>query len=373
MKKHLLIIMVPIALQADPTFEAQTIDDKVAIGYGIAIGDVDGDGKPDILLADKKKFVWYRNPEWTEHLILENLTFKDNVCIAAEDIDGDGKVEIAVGAQWNPGNTTDRKQSGSVHYLLRPEDLSKPWKAMALPHDPTTHRMRWVKMGDTWNLVVLPLHGEGNKGGAGKGVNVTAYTIPAKGKGQVGVRILDDTLHLTHNFDHLGDRVLVGCKEGVKEVYPKPGMLELPGMNNGAGEVRMMSTPSHLGVAVIEPMHGTALVVYLRKKNESGYTRHVLDEDLKQGHSIATGDFLGLGRDQVVAGWRNPNKQGKIGIKLYIPADEAGHAWTAHWIDDNGMACEDLKAADLNGDGKLDLIAAGRVTKNLKIYWNRNP
>ncbi|MFP6907280.1 MAG: VCBS repeat-containing protein, partial [Verrucomicrobiota bacterium] len=37
------------------------------------------------------------------------------------------------------------------------------------------------------------------------------------------------------------------------------------------------------------------------------------------------------------------------------------------------MACEDLKAADLNGDGKLDLIAAGRVTKNLKIYWNRNP
>ena len=119
-------------------------------------------------------------------------------------------------------------------------------------------------------------------------------------------------------------------------------------------------------------MHGTALVVYLRKMNEKRYTRHVLDEDLKQGHSIVTGDFLGLGRDQVVAGWRNPNKQRKTGVKLYIPGDEAGTTWATHWIDDNQMACEDLKAADLNGDGKLDIVAAGRVSKNLKIYWNRN-
>jgi hypothetical protein len=30
-----------------------------------------------------------------------------------------------------------------------------------------------------------------------------------------------------------------------------------------------------------------------------------------------------------------------------------------------------LTAADLNNDGKLDIIAAGRATNNLKIYWNR--
>ena len=34
------------------------------------------------------------------------------------------------------------------------------------------------------------------------------------------------------------------------------------------------------------------------------------------------------------------------------------------------MACEDLKIADLNGDGKPDIIASGRATKNLVIYWN---
>src|SRR6476660_1632019 len=105
-----------------PRFEAQTIDDKISIGYGLAIGEVDGDGKPDILLADKKQFVWYRNGDWKRFVMVENLTAFDNVCIAALDINGDGKVEVAVGAQWNPAETSDTSQSGSVHYLLRPDD-----------------------------------------------------------------------------------------------------------------------------------------------------------------------------------------------------------------------------------------------------------
>ena len=36
------------------------------------------------------------------------------------------------------------------------------------------------------------------------------------------------------------------------------------------------------------------------------------------------------------------------------------------------MAVEDLKLADLDADGRLDIIAAGRSTKNLKIYWNKS-
>ena len=36
------------------------------------------------------------------------------------------------------------------------------------------------------------------------------------------------------------------------------------------------------------------------------------------------------------------------------------------------MACEDALAADLDGDGRPDIIAGGRATHNVKIYWNRS-
>jgi hypothetical protein len=35
------------------------------------------------------------------------------------------------------------------------------------------------------------------------------------------------------------------------------------------------------------------------------------------------------------------------------------------------MGCEDAVAADLDADGRPDIIAGGRATHNVKIYWNR--
>ncbi len=40
-------------------------------------------------------------------------------------------------------------------------------------------------------------------------------------------------------------------------------------------------------------------------------------------------------------------------------------------LDNGGVAVEDLAAADLDGDGKTDIVAVGRATGNCRIYWNR--
>ena len=62
----------------------------------------------------------------------------------------------------------------------------------------------------------------------------------------------------------------------------------------------------------------------------------------------------------------------KVGIKLFIGTDATGKEWKQILVDDNTMACEDLCLADLNGDGRLDIIAAGRATRNVKVYFNES-
>ncbi len=365
-----------------PTFEHQTVDDDVSIGYGLAIGDVDGDGRPDILLADKKQFVWYRNPDWQRFVMVENLTERDNVCIAAEDVNDDGIVEVAVGAQWNPGETSNAAESGSVHYLIRPEDPTQLWKPVQLPHEPTIHRMRWVKTGDSYQLVVLPLHGRGNKGGEGAGVKVIAYHFSNQPMDPWDTTVLDQSMHMTHNFaveeNEEQATLYIGGKEGVKRIENDNGkwlvaeseLLNGVGEESGVGEVRFGNLGEEVTfITAIEPMHGNTLAVY---HPGTGHERQVLYSDFNQGHALATADLLGLEMDQIVAGWRNPNSEGKVGIALFVPADREGSHWEKFVIDDNTMACEDLKVADLNDDGKPDIIAAGRATNNLKIYWNKN-
>src|SRR5688572_16021777 len=173
---YLALSLVQIVRAAEPPqlrVRAQTIDPAIQIGYGLAIADVDGDRKVDVLLADAKQIVWYRAPNWEKFVMAENLTSKDNVCIAARDLDGDGKAEVAVGAEWNPADTLN---SGAVFLLDAPKDRTQRWTPRKLPHEPTTHRMHFVRGVDrTFSLVVLPLHGRGNKNGAGEGVHVLGY------------------------------------------------------------------------------------------------------------------------------------------------------------------------------------------------------
>lgn len=369
-----------------PQFRAVEIDDRVEIGYGVAVADVDGDRKPDILLADKKQIVWYRSPAWDKFVIAENLTALDNVCIAAADLDGDGKAEVAVGAGWNPGDTLN---SGAVFYLIPPAERTRKWEPVVLPHEPTVHRMQWItNTAGEFELVVVPLHGRGNQNAAGVGVRILSYKKPAAPHGTWNTRLINGSLHATHNFQpvhwtgHGGAELLVASKEGVSHCLRKNAAWEshqLPGVatESGAGEVRTGRMPGGTRfVATIEPMHGNQLGVYIQPREvdtSASWSRRVISKSLQEGHALACGDLMQAGFDQIVVGWRGKDKQGKVGVRLYWPLDPQGEQWGEALVDDNTVACEDLCLADLNGDGRLDVVAAGRSTRNLTVFFNERP
>lgn len=371
-----------------PRFEAVDIDTDIGVGYGVSVSEMNGDGKPDIVLVDRQVIHWYENPGWQKHEIVSKLTPRDHVCIAARDIDGDGLAELAAGAGWNPGDTN---KSGSVHALLPGANRSELWQPVTLPHEPTVHRMRWVRVANKeFRLVVAPLHGRGNRAGQGAGVRLLAYEGPSGPDQSWQTELIDDSLHVMHNFDpvqwdrDVAEELLVASREGLyvmDRTADRWQRTQLTGRAvgesqfRGAGEIRAASIGwGARVVATVEPFHGNQIVVYMPPEQGSPRTfwrRQVLDSDLKQGHAIATGDLLGAGADQIVVGWRNKNAAGKFGIRYYIPLHTDGNQWQRVSVDDTGMACEDLRLADLDGDGRLDIVAAGRSTRNLRVYFNR--
>ncbi len=358
-----------------PKFRAVDVDTKVEIGYGIAIADVDGDKKPDILLADKNTIQWYQNPSWEKHIIAANLTEKDHVCIAAADIDGDGKAEVAVGAGWNPGDTLN---SGAVFYLIPPKDRRQKWEPVALHHEPTVHRMHWIKnAAGKHELIVKPLHGRGNKGNEGEGGKVLAYTMPKNPKDKWETRVVSDQLHASHNFQGVNwdkdaaEELILGSKEGAFQ-FDRSGSdwKRTQLTDHWTGEIRDGKLPGGKRfIATIEPMHGTTVASYV-PGGGGLWSRTVIDETFKDGHGLAIGDVLGIGSDQVVAGWRGMNPRGVPGVRLFTPLDKEGKQWRMTPLSAEEVAIEDLKLADLNGDGKLDIILAGRQTKNMRVLFN---
>ena len=160
----------------------------------------------------------------------------------------------------------------------------------------------------------------------------------------------------------------------VGEGYQKEGPVK------GASEVRLGKlTDGRKYIATIEPWHGFQVVTYTPTGSGRGsWERQVIDADVAGGHAIWCADLDGDGSDEIVVAQRDPNHdltRPPDGSRILIYSPNGGDPkrlkFDKHVIDDGGIAAEDLVATDLDGDGRIDLVAGGRETHNVRIYWNR--
>ena len=373
-----------------PSFEAKTLDPDVGkVCYAVTLADVDGDGKQDVVAVTENRVLWYQAPDWKRRVIIEDQTERDNVCIAPLDIDGDGKIDFALGAGWL------NKNIGSIHWLSRGASLDEKWHVHLIGQESWTHRVRFANVngGSRPQLVVSPL----NKT-QGDGVRLLAFSIPAKPKTDPWPsQTLNASLNRMHNHWHLdwdGDGIadtVTSSQEGVHLITPGAirdgvanwmttklgtGATGDKPETKGAGEIKVgkLKNGSRF-IVTVEPMHGQACAVYVEpkagEKTPDGlWPRHVIDATLNRGHALWTCDIDGDGGDEIVLGFSDPGP-GPIkgpGVFIYKADDATATKWTKHTIDDGGMATEDLICADLTGDGKLDIVAGGRASHNVKLY-----
>ncbi|MBI1918376.1 MAG: VCBS repeat-containing protein [Planctomycetes bacterium] len=379
-----------------PEFRMQEIENGLGVGYGVLLVDVNGDGKKDIVVVDTTRVVWYENPSWKRRIITEGKTKPDNVCIAAYDIDGDGKIDFALGSGWKGLNS---KTDGPIYWLKRGKSLDEPWKVIPIADEPSVHRIRFANLPyGKPALIVVPLLGRNSTAAKnwmdGAPVRILALKIPKDpAHDRWTPEVLDESLHVVHNFHPVPNNfggnfsdILTASYEGVHRLNGQTGRWtktrrgtgnqDNPRGNRGASEIKEgVLGKRYFFIATIEPWHGNQVVVYTMPDDPAKlWDRHVVDKDLKWGHAVWCADLDGDGSDELIVGVRDDlsAKPGeRRGVRIYKATDNKGTKWQRTLVDEGGVAVEDLAAADLDGDGRVDIVAVGRQTHNVRIYWNK--
>jgi len=411
----LLVIGCTLTARGDEIkFRTEEIGTGLGVGYAVSVVDMNRDKRPDIVVVDTERVIWYENPSWRVHTIIAGQTKKDNVCLAPHDIDGDGQLDFALGADWRPFDT---KTGGTVQWLTPAGKDGERYQVFPIAEEPMMHRMRWADTdGDGRpELIAVALMGRDTKGPDwdSQGVRILAYRIPPDPRRDPWpVEVLNEDLHVTHNFwptDIDGDgraEILVASFEGVTQLTRSAaGRWEAQRLcagnqdaiasgtsdpraaprSRGASEVKLGRLATGPYIATIEPWHGFQVVTYTppeksesprNETNESArlWRRRLLDADLKWGHAVWCANLDADADEELVIGVRDElNDTARCGVRIYDPVDSGAQGWWKTVIDPGGVAVEDLTVADFDDDGRADIVAVGRQTHNVRIYWNETP
>jgi hypothetical protein len=225
---------------------------------------------------------------------------------------------------------------------------------------------------------------------AERGVRVLAFTIPADPlRDRWPMAVLDDGMLVTHNFfptdldgdgrdeilctSFAGVNLLTRAADGDWRRSHIGAGNQATAPNRGASEIKRGRLAGGTDyIATIEPWHGDEVVTYTRPPAGTAlWQRQVIDAELKWGHAVWCANLDDDADEELVIGVRDhKDATWRSGVRIYDPRNAAGTAWERLILDPAGVGVEDLAAADLDDDGRIDIVAVGRSTKNVRIYWN---